>query len=72
MMSVTMMIAHPRECPGRKVSRATKRLYIGWYTIVERRVRIPPGSDIVKNIVRSPRGLEKLTTYFPLWCANTL
>ena len=67
-----MIIAQPRECPGIQVRRATKRLYIGSYTIVERAERSDPGWVTLYVMIRSPLGVFRETTYFQACAENTL
>lgn len=58
-------MAHPRECPGRKMRRATKRLYIGSYTTVVRNERNAPGRSTLKVVILSQRGVIIINAYFP-------
>ncbi len=67
-----MIIAQPRECPGIHVRRATKRLYIGSYTIVESDERNEPGRPKSNDTIRSPFTVFRDTTYLPGWVEKTL
>jgi hypothetical protein len=68
---VMITIAHPREWPGRKVRSATKRLYIGVYTIVVKNDRMPLGLLTANVTVLSQRGVTIERVYFPERPANT-
>ena len=70
-MSVIMMIAQPRECPGIQVRSATKRLYIGSYTSVVSVDRTDPGIPRLNHIVRSPHDVLRLMIYFHGCAAKT-
>lgn len=67
-----MIMAHPSECPGIQVRRATKRLYIGSYTTVESDERNEPGRPRSNDTIRSPFTVFRDTTYLPGWVEKTL